>query len=82
MNHLTWLRLIGASIFEAGALIGLAVFIALQYEAFAYATGLVPTISDITVQQVIAHRGVALVAFLAAGILIGALGAHFGDWIP
>lgn len=79
---MTVLRLVGASIFAAGGLISFGFAVALLYESFAYATGLVPTISDITVQQVIAHRGVALVAFLAAGIIIGALGAHFGDWLP
>ena len=73
-------QIVGGSIFVAAALIVSGFALALWFESFAVLTGREPSISQITALSIGSHPVVAGLAFLVAGILIGALTVHFTRW--
>ncbi len=75
-------RLVDAVLFGGAALVCLGLALALAYEAFAMATGGVPTISDIVASSAFTHPIWSRLAYMGAGLLIGGLAVHFGGWRP
>lgn len=75
-------RLVGASLFAAGALICYGFAIALTYEALSVATGRWPMISGIVSSQVLGHPVWTGALMFVSGIILGGLAVHFSGWRP
>lgn len=76
------MRLPVGALITSGSLAAFAIAVALAYEAFAYVTGLVPTISGITSEQLLTHPVWGVVVVFVLGVLVGALVTHLTHWTP
>jgi hypothetical protein len=70
----------GALFFAALGLFMQAIALGCAYEAYAVASGAVPTISRITAFQFTQHPATYLISVFVFGVIFGALITHFTNW--